>query len=295
MTFDNNNREKRLREFYEASGDKAVLWISDSRTEDTSTAFDTPVRLTCSTQVSRSTSSRITLVIDRSRAAWSTPGSPIAGGPKPSRGSSDLARSPCRSDQSPPSDFPEEFRPSYLSVTPPIHRRQLEAHRASCCCRSRPLFLAERVRNEKQKTGADKFGLLVSPQSMLNSYGSTRDFSRLNKTLPPGMTAEKIRAGIAVALKQFAARGWEVDVCFVRPDETAGPTVERQLASTSYDCVVIGAGVRLPPRHLAVFGCAATSGEGSLALFADSSTALPTSADPLDTIQARIERTRLAR
>jgi len=29
--------------------------------------------------------------------------------------------------------------------------------------------------------------------------------------------------------------------------------VERQLASTSYDCVVIGAGVRLPPRRLAVF------------------------------------------
>ena len=71
--------------------------------------------------------------------------------------------------------------------------------------------------------------------------------------LPPGMTAEKIRAGIAAALKQFAARGWEADVGFIRPDETAGPTVERLLASTSYDCVVIGAGVRLPPRRVAVF------------------------------------------
>jgi hypothetical protein len=29
--------------------------------------------------------------------------------------------------------------------------------------------------------------------------------------------------------------------------------VERQLASTSYDCVVIGAGVRLPPRRIEVF------------------------------------------
>jgi hypothetical protein len=77
------------------------------------------------------------------------------------------------------------------------------------------------------------------------------DFS--DPALPPGMTAEKIRAGIAAALKQFAARGWEADVGFVRPDETAGPTVERLLASTSYDCVVIGAGVRLPPRRVAVF------------------------------------------
>ena len=79
----------------------------------------------------------------------------------------------------------------------------------------------------------------------------TVDFS--DPALPPGMTIEKIRASIAVALEQFAARGWEAEVGLIRPDETAGPTVERQLASTSYDGVVIGAGVRLPPRRLAIF------------------------------------------
>src|SRR4029079_14971246 len=79
----------------------------------------------------------------------------------------------------------------------------------------------------------------------------TVDFS--DPALPPGMTVEKIRAGIAVALKQFAERGWESDVCFIRPDESAVPTVEDQLGSTRYDCVVIGAGVRLPPRGLALF------------------------------------------
>ena len=79
----------------------------------------------------------------------------------------------------------------------------------------------------------------------------TVDFS--DPALPPGMTAEKIHAGIALALRQFAERGWESDVGFIRPDETAGPTVERQLRSKSYDCVVIGAGVRLPPRGLALF------------------------------------------
>ena len=67
------------------------------------------------------------------------------------------------------------------------------------------------------------------------------------------MTPEKVHAGIAVAVKGFAERGWEYDVCFIRPDETAGPTVERQLLSTNYDCVVIGGGVRLPPRNLALF------------------------------------------
>jgi hypothetical protein len=79
----------------------------------------------------------------------------------------------------------------------------------------------------------------------------TVDFS--DPALPPGMTAEKIHAGIAVALQQLAERGWEADLCLIRPDETAGPTVERQLSSKRYDCVVIGAGVRLPPRGLAFF------------------------------------------
>ena len=80
---------------------------------------------------------------------------------------------------------------------------------------------------------------------------ATVDFS--DPALPPGMTAEKIHAGIAVAMKGFSDHGWEADLGFIRPDETAVPTLERQLAEKSYDCVVIGAGVRLPPRSLKLF------------------------------------------
>ena len=79
----------------------------------------------------------------------------------------------------------------------------------------------------------------------------TVDFS--DPALPPLMTAEKVHGGIAVAVKQFAERGWEADLCYIRPDETAGPAVERQLASKTYDCVVIGGGVRLPTRRLEIF------------------------------------------
>ena len=79
----------------------------------------------------------------------------------------------------------------------------------------------------------------------------TVDFT--DPALPPGMTVEKIRAGIAIAMTQFAERGWQADLALIRPDETAVPTVKRQLVSTSYDCVVIGAGLRLPPRSLPLF------------------------------------------
>jgi len=71
--------------------------------------------------------------------------------------------------------------------------------------------------------------------------------------LPPGTNAEKIRAGIAVALKQMADRGWQAELCLVRPDATAVPEVERRLKAQAYDCVVIGGGIRLPPRSLRLF------------------------------------------
>ena len=80
---------------------------------------------------------------------------------------------------------------------------------------------------------------------------ATVDFS--DPALPPGMTAEKIHAGVKLVLADFAARGWHAQNCFITPDKTAVPTVERCLAGHVYDCVVIGAGLRLPPSRLVLF------------------------------------------
>ncbi len=71
--------------------------------------------------------------------------------------------------------------------------------------------------------------------------------------LPQGMNADTIHAGVKVALADMAERGWQAENCFINPDETAVPTVERRLAKSRYDCVVIGAGVRLPPSRLVLF------------------------------------------
>jgi hypothetical protein len=71
--------------------------------------------------------------------------------------------------------------------------------------------------------------------------------------LPSGMDAEKIQAGIELGLKQMTDRGWQADVCLIQPDATAGPALEQRLRATTYDCVVIGAGVRLPPKNLLLF------------------------------------------
>lgn len=39
----------------------------------------------------------------------------------------------------------------------------------------------------------------------------------------------------------------------IPPDAAGGLILEKQLATTRYDCVVIGAGLRLPPKGLSLF------------------------------------------
>lgn len=79
----------------------------------------------------------------------------------------------------------------------------------------------------------------------------TVDFS--DAAIPPGFNAEKIHEGIAVGMAKMAERGWQAHLCLIRPDKTAGIVLGQQLATTSYDCVVIGGGLRLPPKSLALF------------------------------------------
>jgi hypothetical protein len=98
---------------------------------------------------------------------------------------------------------------------------------------------------------AKSSGLTMARVLLVGYDPETVDYS--NPALPPGMSAEKIRAGLTLGLKQMTDRGWEADLCLVNPDETAGKTVERHLTAAHYACVLIGAGIRLPPQGLALF------------------------------------------
>lgn len=79
----------------------------------------------------------------------------------------------------------------------------------------------------------------------------TVDFS--DPSLPPGFDAEKINEGIRIAEATMTARGWQGDVCMIAPDDTGIATLAAQLAKVPYDCIVIGGGVRIPPRSLLFF------------------------------------------
>lgn len=79
----------------------------------------------------------------------------------------------------------------------------------------------------------------------------TVDFS--DPSLPPGFDAAKINAGIALAVAKIHERGWEGDTCMITPDDAGLAMLETQLKSAPYDCVVIGGGLRIPPKGLAFF------------------------------------------
>ena len=79
----------------------------------------------------------------------------------------------------------------------------------------------------------------------------TVDFS--DPSLPPGLTAEKIEAGIAVGVSKIQERGWQGDTCMITPDAAGSAMLEAALKRATYDCVVIGGGLRIPPKSLALF------------------------------------------
>jgi hypothetical protein len=79
----------------------------------------------------------------------------------------------------------------------------------------------------------------------------TVDFS--DPSLPPGFNAEKINAGIALGVAKIEERGWQGDTCMITPDAAGFAALKRALGDAAYDCVVIGGGLRLPPKGLPLF------------------------------------------
>ncbi len=79
----------------------------------------------------------------------------------------------------------------------------------------------------------------------------TVDFS--DPSLPPGFDADKINAGIAIALDKIRERGWQGTTCMITPDAAGGAMLETALRGAAYDCVVIGGGLRIPPKSLDLF------------------------------------------
>ncbi|MCM2292549.1 hypothetical protein NAC44_09415 [Allorhizobium sp. BGMRC 0089] len=79
----------------------------------------------------------------------------------------------------------------------------------------------------------------------------TVDFS--DPALPPGFDAKQIQAGIDLAESTMTERGWDNDICMIAPDDSGIAVLTAQLARVDYDAVVVGGGLRIPPKGLVFF------------------------------------------
>lgn len=74
------------------------------------------------------------------------------------------------------------------------------------------------------------------------------DFTTLS-----GLTPELIRSYIDAQIEQVRALGYEVESCLIDLGDTAEAVAASALTSKSFDCVMIGAGLRQPAPQLLLF------------------------------------------
>ena len=68
-----------------------------------------------------------------------------------------------------------------------------------------------------------------------------------------GWDANRVRAAGQDANKRLAELGYEVQSCLVDLGETAERVVSDTLSRKKFDCIMIGAGVRVLPQHTVLF------------------------------------------
>lgn len=69
----------------------------------------------------------------------------------------------------------------------------------------------------------------------------------------PGLSAEKLEAGLRRDEASLNESGYSAHLCFVDHGETAEQVVSSMIAETDFDCILIGAGVRTDPEEFHLF------------------------------------------
>jgi hypothetical protein len=73
------------------------------------------------------------------------------------------------------------------------------------------------------------------------------------KAPTPEFTAAKVRAAVAADVAQLEALGYSVKALYVDDGKTAEAVFTHALTTEKYDCIMIGAGLRVVPQHLLLF------------------------------------------
>ena len=79
------------------------------------------------------------------------------------------------------------------------------------------------------------------------------DFTNPEFSAFPGLTAEKVEAGIKGSINKLIELGYDAQLCWTDFGQTAIDVLERHLKKEQFDCVLIGAGIRKPESNFLLF------------------------------------------
>jgi hypothetical protein len=74
-----------------------------------------------------------------------------------------------------------------------------------------------------------------------------------NLAATTGWDANRVKAVAQEANKRLTELGYEIQTCFVDLGETAERVVSDTLSQKKFDCIMVGAGVRILPQHTVLF------------------------------------------
>ena len=86
---------------------------------------------------------------------------------------------------------------------------------------------------------------------VIGAEPTLQDFS--DPAMPPGLDAGKIQAALDAEQDRLRAGGYDADLLLTDLGETAAAVVVARLREKDYHCIVISAGMRVPPRNFELF------------------------------------------
>jgi hypothetical protein len=91
------------------------------------------------------------------------------------------------------------------------------------------------------------------PKAHVLLVGLEPDIVDYSKSPVPGLTAAKVRAAVDADSAKLESLGYSVKSLYVDDGKTAEATLTKALASGGYDCIMIGAGLRIVPPYFLLF------------------------------------------
>jgi hypothetical protein len=83
--------------------------------------------------------------------------------------------------------------------------------------------------------------------------GLEPDIVDYSKSPVPGLTAAKVRAAVETDSAKLESLGYSVKVLYVDDGKTAEAVLTDALTTNRYDCIMIGAGLRIVPPYFLLF------------------------------------------